>query len=205
MNGPDTHAQRRTTLEPLYLSENELLRVGIGAAGKNVRIAETCTIVGAGNVRIGDNVRIDGGVVINCPTGSITVGNNVQIASGCYLSGAGIIALDDFSCLAPGARIFSASDDYMGEYLTNATIPEEFLGVTYAPVHLGKHVIIGSGTVVLPGCNVGEGSSVGALSLVTEALDSWGVFCGIPAKRLKDRSKKLLELGRRLLSVSPHN
>ncbi|MER9559183.1 acyltransferase [Mesorhizobium sp. M0323] len=120
--------------------------------------------------------------------------------SGCYLSGPGTIKLDDFSGLAPGARIFQPRT-YTGEYLTNRTVPQEFLNVTFAPVHLGKHVIIGSGTVVLPGCNVGEGSSVGALSLLTKALDSWGVFCGIPAKRLKARSRKLLTLERQLLSA----
>ncbi|MFD2052037.1 acyltransferase [Mesorhizobium calcicola] len=178
------------------MSESDLLDSGIKVVGSNVRISESCTIMGAENVIIGNNVIIDAGVVFNCKTGSITIGNHVHVASGCYLSGAGTIALSDFSGLASGVRIYSASDDYMGETLTGPTVPEEFVGVTYAPVHLGKHVIIGSGTVVLPGCGIGEGSSVGALSLVTKALDSWGVFCGIPAKRLKDRSRKLLEFER---------
>ncbi|MER9216276.1 acyltransferase [Mesorhizobium sp. M0663] len=196
-----TRSKRNLALNSSYLSENELLDVGFLEMGKNVMIAKTCIITGEGNIRIGNDVRIDENVVISCPIGSITIGNHVHIASGCYLSGSGTIKLDDFSGLAPGARIFSATDDYTGEYLTNRTVPQEFLNVTFAPVHLGKHVIIGSGTVVLPGCNVGEGSSVGALSLVTKALDSWGVFCGIPAKRLKARSRKLLKLERQLLSV----
>lgn len=189
----------RATLEHSYLSKGELLDVGIRTVGTNVRISEACTIIGVENIHIGDNVIIDAGAVINCKTGSITIGNYVHVASGCYLNGAGTIVLSDFCGLASGARIYSATDDYMGENLTNPTVPEEFLGVKYAPVHLGKHVIIGSGSVVLPGCSIGEGSSVGALSLVTKALDSWGVFCGIPARRLKDRSSKLLEFERLLV------
>ncbi|WP_085024756.1 acyltransferase [Ensifer aridi] len=190
----------KSSLEISYLTENELVNSGIRSVGKNVRIAETCKINGLENISIGNNVIIGGNVVISCSIGSVTIGDYVHIGSGCYLDGEGMITLDDFSGLASGARIFSGTDDYTGEYLTNSTIPEEFLGVKFAAVYIGRHVIIGSGAIVLPGCNVGEGSSVGALSLVTKPLDSWGVFCGIPAKRLKARSKKLLELERQLLS-----
>ena len=70
-----------------------------------------------------------------------------------------------------------------------------------APVFLGRHVIIGSGSVILPGCTIGEGSSVGALSLVTKNLDSWGVYVGAPARLAKARSKKLLDLEKRLMET----
>ncbi|MGX5805429.1 acyltransferase [Bradyrhizobium sp. Arg314] len=188
------------SLELSYLSESELVDSPIKSVGKNVRIAETCKMTGLENISIGNNVIIDGNVIFNCSSGSVTIGDYVHIASGCYLNGEGMITLDDFSGLAPGVRIFSGTDDYAGGYLTNPTIPEEFFGVKLSPVYLGRHVIIGSGSVVLPGCNIGEGSSVGALSLVTTPLKSWGVFCGIPAKLLKPRSKKLLELEQQLLS-----
>jgi len=205
MSITNTYHKKYKSFAPLeisYLSENELVNSDIRSIGKNVMIAETCKINGLGNISIGNNVIIDGNAILNCSRGSITIGDYVHIASGCHLDGEGIITLDDFSGLAPGVRIFSGTDDYTGEYLTNPTIPEEFLGVKFASVFIGRHVIIGSGAVVLPGCNIGEGSSVGALSLVTKPLDSWGVFCGIPAKRLKARSKKLLELERQLLSRS---
>jgi galactoside O-acetyltransferase len=40
---------------------------------------------------------------------------------------------------------------------------------------------------------------VGALSLVTRSLEAWGVYVGAPARRVKTRSKKLLELEKELL------
>jgi acetyltransferase-like isoleucine patch superfamily enzyme len=46
---------------------------------------------------------------------------------------------------------------------------------------------------VLPGVTIGMGSAVGALSLVTMSLDAWGVYLGTPAKKIKARSKKMLE------------
>ena len=66
-------------------------------------------------------------------------------------------------------------------------------------VNLGRHVIVGSGSILLPGTAIGEGSAVGALSLVNRALDEWGVYFGIPAKRLKPRSRDLLAMEQRLL------
>ena len=107
--------------------------------------------------------------------------------------------MSDFSGLSQGVRIYTRTDDYSGKALTNPTIPEEFTGVKSGEVNLGRHVIIGSGSVILPRVSIGEGSSVGALSLVTKSLDSWGVFFGCPAKRLKDRSKHLLEMEAELM------
>jgi galactoside O-acetyltransferase len=66
-------------------------------------------------------------------------------------------------------------------------------------VHIGKHAIIGSNTVVLPKVNIPIGCSVGAMSMVTKSLEEWGVYFGCPVKRLKNRSKKLLELETKFL------
>ena len=46
----------------------------------------------------------------------------------------------------------------------------------------------------MPGVVIHEGTSVGAMSLVTKSLDSWGVYIGIPCKRIKDRKKTVLDL-----------
>ena len=67
-------------------------------------------------------------------------------------------------------------------------------------VTLKRHVIIGANSVILPNLTIGEGTSVGALSLVTKDLDPWGIYAGIPVRRLKDRKRDLLEIENRLLS-----
>ena len=63
-----------------------------------------------------------------------------------------------------------------------------------APVFLKEHAIIGTGTVILPGVTIGKGSSVGALSFVSISLDEWGIYFGIPVRKINIRSKKILEL-----------
>jgi galactoside O-acetyltransferase len=61
-------------------------------------------------------------------------------------------------------------------------------------------VIIGANSVILPDVTINEGSSVGAMSLVNKTLNSWGIFCGVPVKKLKNRSKHLLKLEKEFLS-----
>lgn len=178
-----------------YYSETELRGLGFRALGKNVRIAANNTIVGLENISIGNNVRIDGYcTLLAAGEGGLEIGSHVHIGGYCYLSAGDGIRLEDFSGISQGVRIYSSTDDYGGRHLTNPTVPEKYTGVTRGRVVLGRHVIIGSGSVILPGVNIGEGSAVGALSLVMKSLEPWGLYFGCPAKRLKGRSKQLLEL-----------
>ncbi len=108
--------------------------------------------------------------------------------------------MEDFSTLSPGIRLFTLSDDYSGQKLTNPLLPSEYIGGAHGIVTLKKHVIVGANSVILPNLTIGEGTSVGALSLVTKDLYPWGIYAGIPVRRLKDRKKDLLEIEKRLLS-----
>ncbi|HJV35056.1 acyltransferase [Geomonas sp.] len=177
-----------------YYHEEELAGFGFKSVGSNVQIAKTCTIVGLPNISIGNNVRIDDFCTILAAGGALSIGSFVHIGGYCYLSAGAGITLEDFCGLSQGVRIYSKTDDYSGNSMTNPTVPEKFTSVIEGRVLLQRHVIIGSGAVVLPRVTIGEGSAVGALSLVTKPLQPWGVFFGTPAKRLKRRSKRILEL-----------
>jgi acetyltransferase-like isoleucine patch superfamily enzyme len=178
-----------------YLTEGELKNAGFKQLGQNVRIARNCTIIGLENIEIGDNVRVDGySSIIAAGEGSLRLGSFIHIASYCLLSAGAGIVMEDFSGLSQGVRIYSRTDDYTGKHLTNPTVPVRFTGVVCGEVILKRHVIIGSGSVILPRVTIGEGSAVGTLSLVTKSLESWGVFFGSPARKLKNRSKDLLAL-----------
>lgn len=176
-----------------YFYSEDLKNMGFKHVGTNVKIAKNCTIIGLENINIKNNVRIDGGVTISCKHGNLNIGNYIHIGGNCHLACAGGITLDNFSGLSQGVRVYSSTDDYSGKSLTNPTIPSTYLKTITKPVNIGKHVIIGSGSVILPGVVIGMGSSVGALSLVTKPLNNWGVYFGIPVKKLKNRSKVLLE------------
>lgn len=186
---------------PGYYTEDDLKDAGFKSLGKHVLVARNCTIVGLHNISIGDHSRIDGYSTLVAPDdGYIHIGAHVHVGGYCFLSGGAGITLDDFSGLSQGVRIYSRTDDYSGQYLTNPTVPKEFTGGSSGPVTLERHVIIGSGSIVLPGLTIAEGASVGALALVTKSLAGWTVYAGAPAKKLKPRSQNLLQLEQQLLA-----
>lgn len=180
--------------DPGYYNADELKDFGFKSVGTNVSIAKNCTIIGLENIELGSNIRIDGGVVIAANSGFLSLGNHIHIGGNCFLACAGGISLADYSGLSQSVHIYSATDDYSGKALTNPTLPKKYLNVKIAPVILEKHVVVGSSSIVLPGCVIGEGASVGAQSLVMKSLESWGVYFGSPVKRIKARSKRLLDL-----------
>jgi len=67
--------------------------------------------------------------------------------------------------------------------------------VEHGIVSIGRHSIIGAGSVILPNIIVNDGATVGALSLVNKDLDEWGLYVGVPVKKIKIRDKrKIIEL-----------
>ena len=182
-----------------FYIDDQLRDVGFRALGKNVAIHEDVNIHGVENIRFGDNVRIDAYVTI-IATGPIEIGSYVHIGSYCLLSGGEGISIGDFSALSQGVKIYSRSDDYSGKTLGNPTVPDKYKAIKRGKVTLNRHVVIGAGSVIMPGVTIGEGSSVGALSLVGGSLPPWGVYFGSPARKVADRSRDLLALEQQLLA-----
>lgn len=184
-----------------YYTREELEAFDWGALGEDVLIKRNVTIPFTRNTYMGDHVRIDDFVVIVASSAAhpVRIGSYIQIASYCYLAGSDGIVMDDFATLAPHCSIFSGSDDYTGKHLMNPMVPAEYTGGPAGQVNIGRYVIVGAGSVVHPAVTIPIGCSVGSLSLVRTDLEPWGIYAGIPVRRLRDRSKDLLELERRLI------
>lgn len=183
-----------------YLSDAYLKTMGFKYLGKNVKISDKAAIYNCDQIEIDDNSRIDDFCVLS---GKITIGKNVHFAPMSLVAGGekGII-FEDFSGLAYHTQVFTQSDDYSGMTLTNPTIPTQFKKETKKEIYIGKHVIIGAGSIIFPGVNIAEGCSVGALTLVTKSTEAWGIYLGNPAKRIKERKKDLLKLEEIYLSTA---
>lgn len=182
------------------LSREQIEQMGFAQVGTNVRLSDKASYYNCAQITIGDNVRIDDFCVLSAGAGGIELGRYVHIAPYSLLTGAGKITLLDFSGLSSRVSIYSSSDDYSGASLTNPTIPAEFSHVTSADVTVGRHVIVGSGSVVLPGVVLEEGVAVGALSLVTRRCQAFGIYAGVPARRVKERKRDLLQREQELLA-----
>jgi len=181
-----------------FYSEQELKEIGFKKIGVNVKISTRASIYRPHEMEIGDNSRIDDFCLLS---GKIKIGRNVHLAAFSNISaGECSVTFEDFSGLAYGCHVFTGSDDYSGKTLTNPTVPTEYKGLKESNVILGRHVIVGTNSIVFPGVIIAEGCSVGALSMLTKSTKPWGIYFGAPAKRIKERSKDLLELERLYLN-----
>jgi galactoside O-acetyltransferase len=125
----------------------------------------------------------------------------VHIAVFCSIIGNGEIIMDDFSGLSSRVSLYSSNDDYSGKFLTNPTVPFQYTNVTHGKIHLKKHVIVGSGSIILPNVTLEDGVAVGALSLVKKSVSEYKIVSGNPAKFLKNRNKNLNDLECKLLKL----
>lgn len=175
-----------------FYSEDELRALGFRSLGKNVLLSRKVSIYSPQRIAIGDNSRIDDFCILS---GNVTIGRFVHIAPACLLYGGddGVV-FEDYTGLSARSAVYAVSDDYCGDCFTNPTLPMEYRSVIGGGVLVKKHSIIGSGCTILPNVVIEEGVAVGSMSLVNQSLAAWGVYVGIPCKRIKERKKTLLEL-----------
>lgn len=179
-------------METSFYMREELSELGLKKIGRDVLISKKVSLYGAEKITIGNHVRIDDFCILS---GNITLGDHIHIAAYCALFGGKEgIYMENYAGLSSRVVIYAESDDYLGNAMTNPTIPIEYRNVMGGKVVLEKHVIIGTGTCIMPNLTIREGSAVGSMSLVNNTLEPWGVYAGIPCKRIKERSKNLLSV-----------
>ena len=181
-----------------YYSQEKLQTLGFASVGKNVLLSRLARVYGASNISIGDNVRIDDFVILS---GKIVIGNFVHIGASSNITGSDIgIEIKDFCGISNHVKILAISDDYSGETMSNPCIPTEYKQLQKHHIVLEKHCIIGSGSTILPNAYLAEGVAVGAMSLIVRKTTPWGIYFGIPAKRIKERKRNILKLEKDFLN-----
>lgn len=123
---------------------------------------------------LGNKVQFGQNCMIQC---DIEIGNEVLIASN-----VSFIGRNDHNYNVVGSSIWNSP---RGENLTTK---------------IGDDCWIGHGVIVLAGVTIGNGSIIAAGSVVTTDIDSYFIYAGVPAKKIKPRFatdedlKKHLEL-----------
>lgn len=116
-------------------------------------------------ITFGDNVQMNDYVHIGA-VGSITIGDNVLLASKIYIS---------------DHNHGSYNQDFSDSPKTNPIDRKPIL----KPVVIADKVWIGESCCILPGVTIGEGSIIGALSVVTKNIPAYSIAVGSPAKVVK--------------------
>lgn len=175
-----------------YLSDEEIEKLNFKYVGCNVKISSKASIYDHEKITIRSNSRIDDFCVIS---GNLYIGEYCHITPMCLIAGGekGVV-LEDFVTLAYGVKIFSQTDDYTGMSMVNSLIPKKYKKEIKKTTLVKRQTIIGAGSVIFPGVIIEEGCAIGANSLVNKSTESWGIYAGSPAKKIKKRNKKIKEI-----------
>lgn len=173
-----------------FYTEDELKELGFKSLGSNLKISRFARFYSPQNISIGNNVRIDDFCILS---GNITIRSNIHISAYVALYGAKGIIMEDFTGISPKSVVYSAMDDFSGDYLIGPIHPDYSTNVTGGIVVIRKFAQIGSNVVIFPNLEIGEGAVVGACSLVNGNVDPWFVYYGVPAKKHKRRRNNLLK------------
>lgn len=178
-------------METSFYSNNELMSLGFQRVGSQVLISRKASLYNTKKMSIGDNVRIDDFCILS---GEINLGSNIHIGAYSALYGSMGIHLEDNTGISPRCTLFSAMDDFGGDYMIGPIHNSRFTHVTGGRIILKQYSQIGASCVVFPNITMEEGSVVGAMSLVNKSLPAWTISFGVPARVQSERSRNLLNL-----------
>ena len=87
--------------------------------------------------------------------------------------------------------LFRSSDDFKDWGFGNPTIDNQFRNVKVGKVKIGKFVIVGTNTAILPDVTIGEGVAIAANSLITKDLEPWGIYVGNKKVGMRNKDEVL--------------
>ncbi len=159
--------------------------------GKNSLIASPAEmIVGAQCMHIGDNAKINQGVILAAWPGmlednpQLVIGDNCRIGVRSHISAAVGIRIGDNLLTGPNVLITDNSHGASSRELLDFH-PQSRPLFSKGPVTIGNNVWIGQNACIMPGVTIGDGAIVAANSVVTHDVPAYSVAAGIPARVVK--------------------
>lgn len=157
------------------------------SVGNDVEIKNDVTLIarGEGGITLADGVRIQERVYLDTErvsTGYINVGKNVYIGTGTTLFGHMGLEIGDDCLLAQNIQLTPYSHIFDDP---NSIIYSQ--GGHCKKVTIGRDVYIGMRAAIMYSGDIGEGSVIGAGSVVVKPIPPYSVAVGCPAKVIKER------------------
>ncbi len=157
---------------PLTIGNKALIRSGSilyagSTIGDNFQTGHQVTI--REKTKIGNNVSVG---TLSDIQGNCKIGNYVRMHSNVHIGQLSVI--DDFVWIYP----------YV--VLTNDPTPpsNDFVGV-----HVHSFAIVATGSIIMPGLDIGQDCLIGAGAIVTKSVEPYAVAVGNPAKTISDVRK----------------
>lgn len=112
-----------------------------------------------------------------------SIGDNVTVITGRHPTNTYVSTHPAFYSTSI-RELFKLTDKQLFQECRYANLQEKIL------VEVGNDVWIGANVSILDGVKIGDGAIVGANALVTKDLEAYGIYGGIPAKKIGDRFTK---------------
>jgi len=145
----------------------------------------------------GNGVIIHSNVAISNPL-KVQLGNNVYIGPDCDFFSDGGIIIGDGTVIGPHVVLMTSMHNYDASDLDALPFDDSN---TSSSIRIEKFCWIGTNVIVLPGVTIGEGSVIGAGSIVTHNIPKMAICAGNPAKLIKYRDpQKYHELSTKNIS-----
>lgn len=161
------------TIELIYKGFNKVfivpgLKVSFASCGKNVRIAYDCDIKGAENIQVGEDSQIGPHSLFWTTRAKIIIGSKVL--------------------MGPNVTIITGDHrtDVIGKHIIDVNDDEKLPGHD-ADVVIEDGVWLAANVTILKGVTIGEGAVIAAGAVVTQDVEPYAIYGGIPARKLKMR------------------
>lgn len=127
---------------------------------------------------VGSGVAIHPSVKIWLPS-NLTVGDNVAIGPNVIIYNQGLIRINNRVIISQGAHLCASTHDY------NDPIHPLIL----SPILIDDDAWICADAFIGPSVSIGNGAVIGARTVMCRNAESWSVYIGNPAVKIKDRNR----------------
>jgi acetyltransferase-like isoleucine patch superfamily enzyme len=153
-----------------------------------------------GSIEIGRGTVLQPFSFLHADQGSIKIGEHCSVNPYCVLYGQGGLTIGNYVRIAAHTIIVPSNHNF-----DNVDIPIKLQGSTGLGIKIEDDVWIGAGVRILDGVTIGTGCVIGAGSVITKSTDSYGVYVGTPARKIKERNNYSTNHPNHVLENSIHD
>jgi len=162
--------------------------------GDNVMIDENCVLDAKGEenigIKIGNQVVLGRNTILSCkgpaPGGMIEIGNRVNIAMNCVIHSEEKVLIGNNVLIAAFSYLVGGGNHSFEQ--TDKPIIDQ-PSTNKGGIVIEEDVWLGARVTISDGVQIGQGSVVGASSLVKDSVPSFSICVGVPAKVIRSRKE----------------
>ena len=154
--------------------------------GDDVAIDDGCVLdaKGSGNrgIEIGSRVFLGRHTLLACKEGDIVLEDGVNVSYNCAVFSASSVRIGAQTLLAAYCYVVGGGHDF-----DRVDVPVVQQGRPSKGIVVGPGGWLGAGAIVLDGVTVGPSAIVGAHAVVTQDVPGYAIVAGAPARVVRDR------------------